>query len=407
MKKQYTIDNFFVSICIVMFAFLPTSKGTRIYGVEYAIFVWGIASILVITLALRNIIDYGRVILVYVFGLSYMFLVTIIAQEKYIYYHVSLARIVPLLVLALLFEIKIVKMPSKRYMLFLLNIFSVSSIIWNIAIIEHIKPVMEFTYNNFSQYFENAVYYSVIQNAKPVMTFGVHTYAAYFYFIFFLLNYYTYEKLKKNIYLVYALCFMILTLFLVSTTAIIFFVMMFIFFCYNFLKKKKQFFIFIFILVVICIILISNIDYIYLKLHYNITNGENSFISRYSSQSVFVENVKIITSSLGIGFNVISKLNIGYSDSGYVVYLTMGSVPLLIYVYYNLFKFLQRNISIKYRKIFIILIFAFEFALPASFQYRFIYMIIFVVEYLNMLVMLPEGDNIYVEKNSRKTTNRI
>lgn len=122
------------------------------------------------------------------------------------------------------------------------------------------------------------------------------------------------------------------------------------------------------------------------SLYRNFTGGQNSFVSRYSSESVFKTNFEIIASSLGIGYNIIDDLDIGYSDSGYIVYLTMGNFPFAVAIYYLLYNFLQENIS-YYQRIILFVVFSFEVALPATFAYRFSYMILFVVCYLGSLKM--------------------
>lgn len=391
------IMNIISVICIFIFFLLPTSNNGEIIGVGRVIFVWSILSILVIIIGLVNEIKYTNMTIFYFLLLGYMIIVTLLAQKNFDLYHISLARIAPIVVLTYVSFIKIINIPSFSLMKNLLHFFCIICIIWNLGIMFNIDNIIKFTYNNYSQYVDTALYYSVLIGHKPVMSFGVHTYASYFYFIFFLLSYYTYEKLNKRIFLFYSIMLTIFCLFLVSTTSIIFFVAMVIFLIYKTLKKcnTKRALIILFFMVVLVFIIASNFNTLYEKLYKNITGGENSFISRYSNNSVFVENFKIISSSLGIGFNVIDELELGYSDSGYIVYLTMGSIPLLVMVYYRLYKFLDANINNKYKKAIMLIIFSFEFALPASTNYRFIVMILFVICYLNALTLKSNKETNY------------
>lgn len=402
-KKMYIA----IIVSIIVFIFLPTSAGGNIYGVSHTILVWTIAAIMAVYIGVINRVNYSNMIFTLVSLMLYMVIVTLLAQIKYSNYHVSLARIAPLIVLIYFSFIKIRYFPDSKKMRILLQVICIILIIWNLGIMMNISPIIDLTYNNFNQYFDLAVHYSVIEGHKPVLTFGVHTYASYFYFILFILCYYTYERENKKIFLVYALFLTLFCLFLLSTTAIIFFVCMLGFLGYKFAKKlngRKLFF----LIVVLCIlgaVIYMNYPMIYAKLYKNFTSGENSFISRYSKNSVFTTNFKIVLSSLGIGFNILEGMDIGYSDSGYIVYLTMGSIPLLLTIYYRLFIFLKNNISADFRKILIFVIFAFEVALPASFNYRFTFMLYFVICYLNSL---STGGQIN-EKNIKiasKTPNR-
>lgn len=396
--------NIICVICLIIFAFMPTSQNGVIFGLQRTILVWLTSTIVCILSLLHNRASYGKIVLSFFFCLTYMTIVTLAAQTRYSEYHVSLARIAPLMVLLLLVEIRFCRIPSSKVMLFLLNAFSIIAIVWNAGIMMRFQPITDFTYNWYTQYFDLAVYYSVIQSAKPVMTFGVHTYAAYYYFIFFLLCLFTYEKTHKDRYLVYAVCFMGFSLFLVSSTAIIFFFIMAAILSFRLIKdgRRKTFILFLAALAIMVVILIKNSDYLYQKLYYNMTNGQNSFVSRYSSNSVFTENMKVITSSLGIGFNIIDELQLGYSDSGYVVYLTMGNVPLMLYLYYKLYYFLRFNIPAVYRKSIILVVLLFDFALPATFQYRFSFSIIFVIEYLKMLENMETTSIAHQQNSNRK-----
>lgn len=386
-NKRTFVPNILFCLSVFMFAFCPTSSNTVIYGLGRTIFIWAIASVLVTIYTLSGRINWGRLILSVGFCMTYMTIVTLLAQNQFGQYHVSLARIAPLVVLLVLFEARNERYPSFKLGLVLLNIFSICCIIWNLGIMLRVPAVQQFTYNNYNQYYELALFYSVMQNAKPVMSFGVHTYASFFYFIFFCLCYYTYEVTEKRRYLLYCIAYLGFTLFLVSTTAILFSAAMFTFLSYKLLKRKKRkdFAVLLFFLAVVVIILFQNFDFLYGKIYFNMTNGQNSFVSRYAKESVFTENAKIISSFLGIGFNILDDANLGYSDSGYVVYLTMGNLPLMLYIYRRLYQLLKFNIADKYFRMIAAVIFSFEFALPASFQQRFPFLIIFVIGYLNSL----------------------
>lgn len=375
-----------ILIAVVVAIFLPTSNEKEIYGVDRLVFVWAILLFVIALIRINNHID-SRQAALSMLGINiYMLLVTIVAGIQFGGARFSLARIAPVIVLIYLFSLRIQNYPSYRFMKLLLNIVSITAIIWNISIMFEVQSVIDFTYNLFNQYYDLNGYYQLVVGHKPVMSFGVHTYAAYYYFLLFLLCFATYKFENKKLYLYYAVIYTIFNLFLVSTTAIIFFVMMAIFLAKEITRgmELKGFFLLMLISILLIVIVAMNFDVLYEKLYTNFTNGNNSFISRYSSDSVFTTNFKLITSSLGIGYNIVDGLDIGYSDSGYMVYMTMGNIPFTVAIYYFLYKFLYANLTI-YRKVIMIVVFSFEVALPATFNYRFSYMILFVICYLGAL----------------------
>ena len=392
-KYNNKIMNIISMMSLFLFAFIPTSINNNRFGLPFLLFVWALSLVMTIVVGINNKIDFKRMIIGMIVINLYMLIVTFYAQTIYDNYHVSLARIAPLVMLFFASYIKIVKFPSYRLMKYLLNIFCICCIIINIGILLKISFITDFINNYYNQYYDLASFYSVTYYHKPVMTFGVHTYASFFYFIAFILCFYTYQKTEKKIYLFYALSLCIFCLFLVSTTAIIYFICMVMFLIFNISKKltkNKMACLFIGFFAIL-VLIVNNYSMLSERLIDNFTSGESGFISRYSGDSVFEENFKIITSSIGIGYNIIDDLEISYSDSGYIVYLTMGSVILMAFVYYRVYMFISKNVPSQYRSILLFTIFSFEVALPATFNYRFIYTMFFVICYLNALA--------YSEKN--------
>ena len=373
-------------LAIVVAVYLPTSKGNEIYGVNRLVLVWALLIFDVLLIRVKNAINYKQLVFSMLVINLYMLIVTLIAQSQFSGARVSLARIAPIIALIFLCSLRINRYPSLKLLKMLLNVITVTAIIWNFMILFNVKPVVDFTYNNYNQYYDLNAYYQVLVGHKPVMSFGVHTYASYYYFLLFLLCFATYKLENKKLYLYYSIIYTVFNLFLVSTTAIIFFGAMCLFFIKEMGKQMdlKRLIIVFVAITLIAIIIYVNFDALYGRLYSNFTNGGNSFVSRYSSNSVFNTNFKIITSSIGIGYNIVDNLDIGYSDSGYVVYLTMGSIPFAFAIYYMLYKFLKNNINI-YKTAIMLVVFSFEVALPATFNYRFSYMMIFIICYMGAL----------------------
>ena len=381
----YLID-LLVVVNVFFNIFLPTSKNKVIYGVDRLIFVWIILLLEVFILLINNKVHKLRLVSSIIGINIYMIIVTMLAKDTYPDARVSLARIVPILSLLVLCSIKIESYPKIVFLKGVLNFVSIVAIVWNVLIILRVPQVIDFTYNNYNQYYDACGYYQLVLGHKPVMSFGVHTYASYFYFLLFILCYATYRIQSETLYMFYCYMYALFCLFCVSTTSIIFFLIMILVFVSDF-KRFVSVRTFALIMVVFAaglVIVYFNFSDIYARVYQNITGGGHGFLARYSTSSVFDVNFNVIRSSLGIGYNIIPSLELRYSDSGYIVYLTMGNIPLMIAIYYNVIKFIHDNVRV-FKILVMIAVLGFELGLPGTFNYRFSYFIIFVVLYLGAL----------------------
>lgn len=386
-NKEF-IMNLANVIGIIICIYLPSSQNSVNYGADHLVFVWAVLIVVVLLISWCNRIKTKQLALS-MFGLNaYMLFVTALGGEIFGNARISIARFVPIISLLVLCSLRIKNYPSLKLMKLLLSIVSITIAIWNVLILLKVQFVLDFSWNNYAQYGPLTVYYQIIVGHKPVMPFGVHTYAPYFYFLLFLLCFATFREEGNKVYFFYALLYTTFCLFCKSSTSTIYFAIMFLFLIHHFCKSLTlQKFIFIFGIIFFVLLLIySNFSELYETLYINFTGGNNSFISRYSSESVFKTNFEIITSSLGIGYNIMDNLDISYSDSGYVLYMTMGNLPFAATIYYLLYKFLKENLS-YYQTIILLVVFSFEVALPATFSYRFSYMILFIICYLGSLKM--------------------
>ena len=386
-SRTTLIDKITVIIAIFIIAFYPTSVGGQIKGSDSAIVCWLLVLALIIILALRNSYNYVKLCTGDLFFVIYMLIVTLLAQTLFTGCRMSIARIAPVMAFVLFTNLSFRRVPPKQFMGKCLTVFSTIIVVWNALMLFGNEAVKQFTLNNFSQYYQSALYTAIYFNNKPVMTFGVHTYASFYYFLLFILHFFTYEYDKKKLHVFFMLIFTAFTILLFSTTSLIYSMFMIGIFIAKFSKRTKLEFIMAIIVVIVGAILISaNINILYEKYIANLTSINNGFNSRYLNQSLFKNNIKVITSSLGIGFNIVDSLEIGYSDSGYILYLTMGSLPMAFYMYYSLWKYIRYNIPSKYFKIISVILFSFEVALPASFNYRYVPTLAFLALYCKSII---------------------
>ena len=184
---------------------------------------------------------------------------------------------------------------------------------------------------------------------------------------------------KRNYF--YCIAAIVFTFMLTSNSSLIYAIIMSI--MYLRLIKNKPFFTFGIIL--LGVLVLSYYSSFIIENYKMISQSNlNGFIARYFGENiVFRENIEYLKNYYAVGFNIIDRLN--YSDSGYMLYLTMGNVPLLVMVYYLVYKFFKNNLSNRYSLFIIFIVLSFEVALPATFNYRFFYVAIFTIYYFRSL----------------------
>jgi hypothetical protein len=380
---KFDLLKFIPLFSLVMFAFMPTSHEGVIYSKYWSLAIWIIIITFITLVAFFNNLDYRLILNGFLFIVIYLGIITVFTLTKNASSHFSLYRVAPVASLVLLTSITIkTKNVSSSFFRRLLDIFFIAMFMWNSLILLGSNFIKEFTMNNYSQYYAKAIEYTFFYK-KTVMSFGVHTWASYFYLIMFYLSYVTAQSTNKIRFYLYCGIALLFTVFLTSNSSLVYGTIMAIMLLWL-LRKRKALLLLIAGLVVI--MLVNYWDVLLGKYLIYINSNTNGIVSRYlSSNSSFANNFKIIFSSLGIGFTILDNKKIGFSDSGYIVYLTMGSIPLLLFIYSRIYNFLVRNIIRKYIWFILFIVFSFEFALPATYSYRFPFVIIFIVYYLKSL----------------------
>lgn len=372
--------NMIPLIAMFMFAFFPTSFAGVIGGKKYIVFLWGFLALFLLVVWFGNAVNIPKLKIVLVI-IGYMSIITGIQISRNEWARLSVARIAPLLLLLILLTIKIKQIPDMKVMERLIDIFSVICVIWNIGILLQFQPIVYFTQYFYSQYYERALYYSMLYR-KPVMGFGIHTYAAYYYFLIFTCYYALaakYNRVKD-----YILCavYILLTVLLTSNSSLIYAVVMSLMLLWQIRKK---------ILVLLglggigSVVLWKSWSRIIENYAIFLTNSKSGFRGRYLGSDSFAHNFEVIRNSLGIGFCILDNKNITYSDSGYVMYMTMGGIVLVLLLYFLIILFFWDNIAKPYRWSILFLVLSFETALPGTFSYRFIFSSVFIIYFFRAL----------------------
>lgn len=384
--------SFSLILAIVIGIYLPTSYNGELFSVKMTILLWIILSGFIILLLMWNKIDKLSLFIALVI-VSYLSVISMM-RELEGGFDVSLAIMAPIVCLILLTSItfkNIEKVGIEKY----LDVFMVVCIVINIGILAGTSSIKNLIYFFYTQYYKEALNYSV-GIRKPVFLFGVHSYAAFYYMLFFLLCYFTYKKINKRRFWYYSIILFCFTLLLRSSSSLVFSIYMGGILLYDIVKHKKYFCLsFGFFALILCIckgdLLIQYLE--------SMLSKSNGILGRYTKGAgLFNENMNVITNSLGIGFTIARKMDLYYGDSGYMYFLTLGNVILVVLTYILIIHFIYRNLNKKYARHLCVTILLIEGAVSASTTYRFIAVLIFFVIYLKALQMKNIKIN-FVEEN--------
>lgn len=230
---------------------------------------------------------------------------------------------------------------------------------------------------------------------KPVLTFGAHSIAGFFLFLFFWMNLATYQRLKKPLYLWFAVTYSVFSAFLFSFTALFFFSLEMVFLIRVLLRKGwKVAAGVVLVLVAAAAIIFLSLgsiaeDWKYGLLDYStsfLSSTDNGLVGRYSSSGVLAPNLLYFRDHPLTPVGLSNPSTLVFVDSGPLVYLLRGSYPLLLLIYVGLFLFLKQNLLDK--RHFMVLfgaIAVFEVGFSILTYVRTLYLLPFAIIYLNGL----------------------
>lgn len=371
---------------------LPTSWDGQIFEPWRLVVLWGLSGVLVLSMALLGGVEHRAAI----FSLTtfvYLVAVTILAITHFFPdARLSLARLIPILVVLGMFALKFPNLTSgQRVIIRGFDALMIALTAINLGIILRIPFVHDFVISLYSQYYPeaivNAMYY-----AKPVFVFGVHSYASWAYMLLFVLSFYSWRTLRSKRYLIYGSLLLLFTLALRSQSALVFAAFMIGLAAFETFRELRPHWkrlgsrarsLAIF---AVFLTLGSMGSFVILNYGPSLASATNGVFVRYGAGLDYFEaNLEVITSSPGIGFTIVDSMPIVYSDSGPIMYATMGHIPFVLAFYGLLAWMAWRNVAQGARIAVIATLLLFEFALPATFNVRFPGMFVFVIGYLSAI----------------------
>ena len=314
--------------------FLPSSlDGQNTLGVFYV----GTSSILATMILVSTFKRFDIIRSFLVIGIVTFLIVNTFFSEYHRYQPGTLLVIFPVL----LYMSMDLKGPNIKPLITFLNFISISLFVFAMGVVFDISPIQNFLSRYYVTTFTELYKYMLAAH-RPVGPFGSHSIAAFMYYLFFVMYYVLWLRLRKVVYLLFSVMYIVLILNLHSNSAL-FFTMFAVLTAINtpFLLKKIGFtFFFLNILILTMTFTLANgfVD-VFSLISGTDTNG---LLSRYGPNGVLQDNIRYLKENFFLGDGIAYTEKLRYTDSGYIrnvlTYGVIGTTMFYIAFLLSLFK---------------------------------------------------------------------
>jgi hypothetical protein len=391
-KLMFSRDDGLIALLLFMGLYFPSSSG----GEDSNLFFWAnrfLSLILFLWLAWKHGTRPGAVTFVSLPIVIFMAVCTLSNWPFRLQWGIFAAFSLVAMLLAL--DLRRVRPGRFAYACFVLA--NVLNIACGIAILAGNEWIGHLLSNFYSEFYPELVP-AMLSLHKPVLTFANHSVAGFFIYLFFWLNWETYQRDRNKLALGFALSELVLLLALASFTSLTFSVLAVIqigVWLWN--RSRKTF-----AATILCTLLlvliggrllqdqIGSLEELQIGVE-RLNNAISGPVARYGPDG----NVLNTT----VGYLVRHPLSpIGFAppisadviDSGTVEYLVRGSVPLLVLVYLGLYQFLRHNLPSRVHVLTLFLaIVMFETGFTTLIYYRTACLLSFIVIWLNQIASKP------------------
>ncbi len=279
------------------------------------------------------------------------------------------------------------------------------SLVAGYALALNVSAADRIAYGLYNSFYPELLYSMVVIYNKPVLTFGTHAIAGVMIYILFYLQLKTYQARGGAWRFGAALALLGLLVLLRSTTGAILGVVAGVQAAWPTLRahrKQAAPLAVLMGLAAVGLLVAAGLDptTLYARVEQAILGDRITGLAvRYAADGLLASNFAYLSNSpfSPIGFATTETLFLG--DSGIVVNLLRGSLPLLLTVYGGFFLFLRFNLRDRRAALWLsCLVVLFEVAHPVLQYFRFVAFVPLLVVYLNSLASMPlgtEGDSTY------------
>jgi hypothetical protein len=292
----------------------------------------------------------------------------------------------------LIMNLRETRLPSPIFYLF--GLVNVINILMGAAILGGSDFVRQILITHYAIYYPELVP-NMLFFRKPVLTFGTHSIAAFFLYLFFYANLQTYRLKGRKLFLIFAFCYLFLIAALLSVSGLVLAALgsLQLLWLFWFSVRRRWFWGGALLAVVGLIAGFQLLDSV-LKNWTNVregakiilTSSDSGFLGRLTSGGTLRYSVEYLQYHPFSPVGVADREGLMFQDSGLVEYLLRGSIILVLLVYGGLFFFLKRSLLSRTDATWLFLvILGFELGFTALTNFRALYLLPFIVAYLNGL----------------------
>jgi hypothetical protein len=316
--------------------------------------------------------------------------------------------------LAFLFVLDLRTVRAGRLVYAAFVLANILNIACGIAILVGNEWIGQFLPSFYSHFYPELVP-NMIRVHRPVLTFSTHSLAGLFLYLFFWLNWETYKIRKSGLSILFAISELILLVALTSFTSLALATLAMAQMGSWLWKRSRR----AFVAVSLCVVMIMMAGGRLLldqlegtvplpELGVTLLNSDNNGpLVRYGSGGDLRPTMRYLYNNplSPIGFATPSYVYI--VDSGPLEYLLRGSVPLLMLIYFGLYRFLRYNlVSRSHALTLFFVIIAFETGFTAFTYFRTLYLLPFFVIYLKQIALdANRGLSFYPKVHQSRVAN--
>jgi hypothetical protein len=309
------------------------------------------------------------------------------------YFDYRWGGLVGYLLLSMIYILDLRDIRAHRHLRSLFVAANIVNLVASVAMIWGIATVQDFVIAHYSAFYPELVE-TMTTLRKPVLTFATHSVAALFFYIFFWLNFVSFKKLRRPIDLFFAIAYVIVGFSLLSVSGII--LMSWATLQLLILSFQRR----PILALAICVTLslsgwmtyrhfsqqIEDVEQVGMLASDILISPTNGFSGRFSELGTLYSTMNYFRANpfrpVGVGY----RSDLFFGDCGPVEHYLRGSVILVATVYGGLYFFLRRNLLCTRTSLHLfIAIVLFEIGYSTLTYIRLLYLLPFVVVYLNGL----------------------
>jgi hypothetical protein len=259
------------------------------------------------------------------------------------------------------------------------------------AIVAGVQPVNDFIIAHYSTAYDELLP-NMLALHKPVLTFGSHSTAAFFLYLFFWTNLQAYKLKGQKLFIIFSVCYLFLTLYVLSTSALVFTAVGLVQLAALVWSSARHKIVWA---TAALLVMLSSAAFWVPAINWNASlevvkgilfDPGNGLSGRLLPGGTMYYDLQYLQQHPFSPVGTSYREGFMFGDNGPVEYMLRGSVPFLLLIYGGLFYFLRRNLILRPHAYFLFAaILLFELGITTLINLRALFLIPVFGVYLNSL----------------------